>query len=67
MNICCVEIMVSPGQYLGKNQLSGKIHTVFQFVCCGNPVSFFFCQNVYGIFQILAGEKKWKYNLSVLS
>lgn len=57
LHMCCVKIMVSSGQYLSKNQLSGKIYTVFQFVCCGNPVSFFFYQNFYGIFQILAGKK----------
>ena len=56
--ICCVGSMVRSGQYLGKNQLSGKIQTVFQFVCCGNPVSFFIYQNIHGIFQILAGKKK---------
>lgn len=50
-------IMISPGQYLSKNQLSGKIHRVFQFVGCGNPASFFFYQNFHGIFQILAGKR----------
>lgn len=58
IHICCVGSMVRSGQYLGKNQLSGKIQTVFQFVCCGNPVSFFIYQNIHGIFQILAGKKK---------
>lgn len=35
-------IMVSAGLYLRQNQLSGEIHTVFQFLCYENTVPFFF-------------------------
>lgn len=50
--------MIRSGQYLSKNQISCKIYTVFQLLRCGNLLSFFFHQNSYLIFQVLAGGKE---------
>lgn len=53
----CEEVWLIQVKYLSKNQISGKIHMILQFLCCGDPASFFLHQNIYDILQILAAKE----------